>query len=101
MGDASSRISRHGSASIAPLAMDARVDRASSQLTEGVDARALTSLVAIGLAMVFVVGIAIVGHLKHSGNATATRDQSSMPPLVNEGVEIPAPAINIGRSAEE
>jgi len=70
-------------------------------LAEGLDARALTSLVAIGLAMVFVVGIAIVGHLKHGGNATATSDQSALPPLVNEGVEIPAPAINVGQQVTE
>ena len=75
--------------------MDAGASAPERGLREGFDARALTSLAALALAMTVVCAIAIVGHRKHSANASAQRETVQLPPLVNEGVEIPTPAINV------
>lgn len=69
-----------------------------------VDARALTSRVALALAM-SVCAIAIVGHIKHGNagpaQATSEEEAAAVLPLVDEGVEIPTPAINLAQIQEE
>ncbi len=88
--DAPAQVTRR-SHSIPPLAMDASPEEGGF-LTK-VDARALTSLVALALALTVVCLVAIVGHIKHANGSAEASAQNE--PLVNEGVEIPAPAINL------
>ena len=73
-----------------------------------VDARALTSRVALALALALamsVCAIAIVGHIKHGNagpaQATSEEEAAAVLPLVDEGVEIPTPAINLAQIQEE
>ena len=97
--DARTHVTRTASASIPPLAMDASAE--DGGFLSNVDARALTSLAALALALTVVCAIAIVGHIKHANGSTEASAQADLPPLVNEGVEIATPEINLQRSSGE
>ncbi len=94
--DAPAQVTRH-SHSIPPLAMDATAEE--DGFLANVDARALTSLAALALAMTVVFAIAMVGYIKHA-NGSSSEVSAQNEPLVNEGVEIPTPAINLTQPAE-
>ncbi len=82
--------------------MDASPRETDGGLFAHVDARALTSLAAVGLAMTVVCVIAIAGHLT-AGNASSGEATSAPAPtpLVNLGVEIETPEINVTRREQE
>ena len=67
-----------------------------------VDARALTSLVAVCLALTMVCFIAVVGsrNHRHAVNAApAMIAQRSDAPLINYGLEVETPAFNMSTRA--
>ena len=84
-----------GPDSMAPPGAGKLVERAS------IDARALSSLVAVLLALSLTAVIGIAGRALHGGSANATsRDaaKSAYAPLLNYGVPAPTPAFNVSRS---
>jgi hypothetical protein len=92
------REARAKKSSLFPVAFDADDDAKEQRSEWVIDARLVTSLVAIALAILGVAAIAVIGVITHPQAPVAHSGAHSIAmqqaPLINYGRDIPTPAVN-------
>jgi hypothetical protein len=91
------RETRTKKSSLWPVALDSDVPEQAEPTEWVLDARLVTSLVAIVLAILGVAGIALIGAMTHPHEPVAhaaAHAPAAQAPLLNYGTDIPTPAIN-------